>query len=131
RLGKGNHVANGWLTAEECRDAVEAEGDPAVGRCAVLQRIHEEAESQSSLIIRDPQQLEDEPLQRLIVYPDAAAADLAAVEHEIVGACACAPLIGFQQMPIALERSGERMMHELVALLLLEPLEHRKVHDPE
>src|SRR5439155_22672934 len=69
--------------------------------------------------------------QRLIVYPDAAAADLAAVEHEIVGACACAPLSGFQQMPIALERSGERMMHELVALLLLEPLEHRKVHDPE
>ena len=39
----------------------------------------------------DPQQPEDQALQPLVVDPDAAAGDLAAVEHEVVGARADPP----------------------------------------
>ena len=50
------------------------------------------------------EQLEDQPLQALIVDPDAAAGDLAAVEHEVVGARARPARIGLEQTGVALER---------------------------
>ena len=48
------------------------------------------------LLVRDPQQLEDQPLQRLVVDSDAAAGDLAAVQHEVVGARPRAAGIGLE-----------------------------------
>ena len=74
------------LAAQDGDDAVEAEGDAAVRRRAVLERVQEEAEPQLRFLVRDLQQLEDQPLQRLIVDSDAAAGDFAAVEDEVVGA---------------------------------------------
>src|SRR4029078_10714828 len=62
---------------------------------------------------------------------NAAASDLTSVQHEIVGARACAALIFLEQMAIAFEWCRARMVPELVALLLWEPLEHRKVNHPE
>ena len=55
-----------------------------------------------------PEQLEDQPLQPLVVDADAAAADLAAVEDHVVGARAHAAGIGLQAAGIRLERRGER-----------------------
>ena len=62
---------------------------------------------------------------------NAATSDLASVQHQIVGARACAPLVGFKQVAIAFERRSERVVHELVALLLRDPVEHREIDDPE
>ena len=56
------------------------------------------------LLVRDAEQLEDQALQRLVVDPDAAAADLAAVQHQVVGARAHAARVGLEQAGVALER---------------------------
>ena len=78
-------------------DPVEAERDAAVRRGAVLERVDEEPETQSGFLVGDLQQLEDQSLDGLVVNPDAAAGDLAAVQHEIVGARPRPPLVGLEQ----------------------------------
>ncbi len=49
------------------------------------------------LLVGDAEQPEDQPLQRLIVDSDAAAADLAAVQHQVVGPRARPSRLGFEQ----------------------------------
>src|SRR5689334_12906610 len=44
RLGKRDHVANRFRARHQSHDAVEPEGDTAVRRRAVLQRVQQEAE---------------------------------------------------------------------------------------
>src|SRR5712691_11346984 len=43
-FGKGDHVADGFRAGHHCDDAVQAEGDASVRRCAVLQRLEQESE---------------------------------------------------------------------------------------
>ena len=132
RLGERDDVPDRLLAAQDGDDAVEPERDAAMRRRPVLERVEEEAEAQPGLLVRDLQQLEDQALQRLVVDPDAAAGDLAAVQHEVVGARPRAARDRVSSSAgVALERRGERMVHELPALLVLDPLEHREVDHPE
>ena len=59
---------------------------PAVRRRAVLQRVEEEAEAGLRLLVGDLQQPEDAGLHLGLVDSDASAADLVAVQHEVIGA---------------------------------------------
>ena len=53
------------------------------------------------------------------------------LSDHVVGARAHAAGIRFEARGIRLERRGERVMHEFPPLLVLQPVEHREVHDPE
>src|SRR5262249_47821344 len=79
RFGKRDDVADRALRCKDGDNAIEAERDAAVRRRAVLEGIQEESEPQLRVIVRDLEQLEDEPLELLIMDTDAAAGDLAAV----------------------------------------------------
>src|SRR5262245_31000690 len=83
-LRKGDDLADRLFSRQDGDDAVQPERDPPVRRRAVFERLEEESEPELRLLLRHPEQLEDEALQPLIVDPDAAAGDLAAVEDEIV-----------------------------------------------
>src|SRR5690242_14072439 len=62
RLGEGHQVAYVLDTGERHQKALDACGDSAVRRRAVLQRVEEEAEALARLLFRQPQRLEDEAL---------------------------------------------------------------------
>ena len=74
------------FAAHERDDAIEAEGDAAVRRRAVLERVEEEAEPRPRVLVRDAEQAEHVPLHVGPVNPDAAAGDLGAVQRQVVGA---------------------------------------------
>ena len=97
RFRKRDDLANRVLAAQNRNQPIEAEGDAAVRRRTVLERVEEKPESRLRFFVRDLQQLEDEALQRLVVDSDAAAGDLAAVQHEIVGARARAARIALEE----------------------------------
>src|SRR5687767_6059488 len=128
---KRNHVADRGLRAENRHNPIETDRDAPVRRRAVLEGVEEETEAHLRLFVRDLQQPEDESLQLLVVDTNAAARHFAAVEDEIVRSRANPPRLGLEHARVRLERRGERMVHELVALLVLQPFEHREVDDPE
>ena len=65
-------------------EAVHAQGDAAVRRRAELERVEEEAELLPRLLLGDAQRGEDLGLHLRIVEADAPAADLEAVEDDVV-----------------------------------------------
>ena len=86
RLRERDHVADLLAPGEQRDDPVDAHRDPAVRRRAVAQRVEQEAEPRLGLLRADPEQLEHALLDLEPVDTDRAAADLGAVEHEVVGA---------------------------------------------
>ena len=84
----GNAITSRIVLApgEQRHDPVEPERDPAVRRRAVAQRVEQEAEPRLRLLLIEADQLEHLLLDLAAVDTDRAAADLVAVEHEVVGA---------------------------------------------
>ena len=70
-------------------------------------------------------------LQRGVVNPDAAAADFAAVQHEVVGLCAHRAGFALELVDVLVVRRRERMVHRIPAAVVLVVLEQREIGDPE
>src|SRR5262245_41510519 len=68
RLGKGDHIADRVGSDHHRDEAVEAEGDPAVRRRAILQRLQQEAEFLLRFLGADRKSPEDLRLHLLAVY---------------------------------------------------------------
>ena len=84
-LRERDHLADRRLARQERHHAVEAERDAAVRRRAVFERFEEEAEpgaASSSLMFSSRKIWR---CMFVVVDSDAAAANLAAVQHEVVG----------------------------------------------
>ena len=64
------------------------ERDAAVRRRAVAQRLEQEAEARLGLLVGDAERVEHLLLDVRVVDTDRAAADLRAVEHDVVAAAA-------------------------------------------
>ena len=62
---------------------------------------------------------------------DRTAADLVAVQHDIVRLCANLAGIGVEQRKVLVHRTCERMVHRNEAVLLLAPLQEREFDDPQ
>src|SRR5215203_1113085 len=92
-----------------------------------LQRLEEEAEAQLCFLGANVEQREDPALQRGVMDANAAAADFAAVQHEIVGLCAGGTWLALHLREILVVRRGERMVHRVVTLLRLVPFEEGEV----
>ena len=99
--------------------------------CAVLEGVHQEAETLLRLFRREAQQLEHLGLQFRVVDTDRAAADLGAVADEVVGVGPHATGVAVQVLYVFELGRGERMVHGVVTLGLVVPLEQREVDDPQ
>ena len=104
-------------------------------RGAELEGIDYEAELVLRILVRETEHLEHPLLHSSVMYPDGPAAELRAVEDEVV--CVGADLFKVL-LPVAVEqvqmlrlRCGERMVHGVEALCLVVPLEKREVHHPK
>ena len=93
-LRERDDVADRVAAGEQRDDAVDAERDPAVRRRAVAQRLEQEAEAPLRLLGVHPEDLEDLALDRRVVDADRAAAELPAVDDEVVGARAQRARVG-------------------------------------
>src|SRR5919197_1316460 len=58
RLRERDHVADRAPAGHQGDPAIDAECDPAVGRCAVAKRLEQEAEALARLVLGDPQGVE-------------------------------------------------------------------------
>ena len=82
-------------------------------RSAVLQSIEDRAEALRRLVLRDAHLREDPLLDRAVVDPHAATAQLASVDHEVVLLAPCLLGLGVEKLEIALaERRRERVVRE-------------------
>ena len=84
RLGEGDDVAQALGAGEQHRQAVHAQGDAAVRRRAELERVEQEAELLRASSSEMPERREDLAPAPRVVQADRAAADLEAVEHQVV-----------------------------------------------
>src|SRR6185436_3151601 len=89
-------------------DAIEPERDAAVWRSAILQRLEEEPEAQLRFFNTDVEQRKDPAPQGGIVYTDAAATDLASVQHQIVRLRTDGPRFAVQPRDVRIVRRRER-----------------------
>ena len=102
-LGEGDDLADVLLAGQQGDQPVDAEGEAGVGRGAVAEGVEQEPELGLRLLGGDAEQREDPLLDVGAVDPDAARAQLPAVEHQVVG-LDCAPeqilaLGAVQQLP--------------------------------
>ena len=100
-------------------------------RRAVFKRVQKKAEALASLLRRQTQHLKHALLNIVAMDSDGAAADLRAVQHQVVGASLDRTGISLQLVKVFFTGRGEGVVHRLVTVLLVVVLEHRKVHHPE
>src|SRR5712692_5617959 len=131
RLGESDDVPDRFGARHQGHHAVEAEGDAAVRRRAVLQRIEQEAELRALVLGRDFQGAKHLLLHLLAMDAHRAAADLPAVEHRVVGLGVGPLWRALDVVLVTVLRAGERMMARLPLPGLGVELEHREIDYPE
>ena len=99
--------------------------------CAILEGIHQESELFLCLLGSEAENLKNLLLQLGIVDTDAATAYFNSVDYHIIGIGAHACGIGIQQGHVLRLGRGEGMVHGHQALLLVAPLVHGEVHNPQ
>ena len=102
-----------------------------MGRRAEFERFQQEPELLARVLFGDVQQPEHLRLDLGTVNADAAAADLGAVQHNIIGPGSDLERVGFHELQVFFPGRGKGMVHGVVALLLGIPLHQREVRDPE
>ena len=130
-LRKGDHVPDRILARQEHHDPVEAEGDPAVRRGAVLQRLQEKAKPVLRLLPADFENVENPLLDLSVVDPDRSAADLVSVQDDIIGVRPGLLRRSFQERDIFRLGRGKRMMDGGQPFFFVVVIEHRKIGYPD
>src|SRR4051812_9813101 len=100
RLREGDDLADRRLARQDGDDTVQPEGDAAVRRRAVLERLEEEAEAELRLLLGNAEPAENPRLERRVVDSDTAAADFRSVQHEIVRLRAHRARLALQLVPV-------------------------------
>ena len=130
-LGEGDAVADTVETCKEAHEAVKTIGQTTMRWCSVLEGIHEEAKLLLGLLRSKAKHLEDLGLKDCVVDTDRATADLNTVAHHIIGIGQHRSWVGVELGNVAGLWSCERMVHGHEALLLVAPLKHWEVYDPQ
>ena len=99
------------LAARMRDDAIETERDAAMRRRPVFERLEEKAEPRARILLADVEEREDPALQSRIVNTDAAAADFAAVQHQVVGLRTHRARLRLELAEVVVVRRRERMVH--------------------
>src|SRR5207249_8380504 len=111
-LWKRNDLADVRLPGEEGDEPLDAEREPAVRRRPHAQRVEEPAELRLRLVIRHAHRPEHALLDLLPVDPDRAGAQLPAVPDQVVVLAERRTGIPLDELLVAVERTGEGMVHE-------------------
>ena len=130
-LWERNAVTNAVQSSEQAHEAIQAVCQTAVRWRTELEGIHEEAELQLCLFWCEAQDLEGALLQSSIVDTDTTATNLYTVDNHVVCVRTHSSWIGVHQRNILWFWRGKWMVHSHKALLLVAPLVHWEVHDPE
>ena len=102
-----------------------------MGGCAELEGVHQVAEPLLDILVGDAQGLEGLLLHLGGVDSDGTAAQLGAVEDNVIGPGAAVGLVGEHLVLVLDHGGGEGVVHGLVPALLLGPLEHGELGDPQ
>ena len=129
-LGEGDYFPDGFGPAENRHQAVEPEGHAPVGRRPEFQGLQEKAEFFVRFRCGDFEGLKNRLLDIPAVDPDAAPADLGAVEHQVVSPGPDLPRVGGQQGDVFLLGRGKGVVHGGKAVRLGVILQQGKVGDP-
>ena len=100
-------------------------------RRAVAESFEQEAEALLRRFRREVERAEGELLHFGVVYPYRAAAELRAVEHDVVGAGADLAGLGEHVLHVLVHRRGEGMVDGGVASAFVVPFKERELRDPE
>ena len=131
RLGERDDVADGGLARENHDHAVEPQGDTAVRRSPVFERVQEEPEASAGLVVAHAERGEDFGLDVAAMNTYGAGAEFDAVEHEIVRFRAATGWVGGQFFDVFVLHASERMMSGNPPFVLAIPFEHGKINHPE
>src|SRR5690606_6938343 len=137
-LREGDDLADRLGAREERDDPVPAEGDAAVRRGAVGERVEQEAELLPRLLLADAHDGEDPLLDVPAVDTDGSAADLVAVAHDVVGVCERVARVLLEAVDPLGGRGGEGVVDggpragaDGDVVVLAGGLEERRVDDPD
>src|SRR5690349_22446704 len=100
-------------------------------RCAVGKSVEEKSEAFAKLLFAEAERFEEALLNILAVNPDAARAELVAVEYEVVALGANFPRSGFEFFQVFVHDAGERMLRANPGFVGFAPLKEREASDPE
>ena len=117
--------------AKKGDEPLDAEREASVRRSAHSERVEEPAELRSRLLVGHPHRAEDALLDLLAMDPDRARAELPAVPDQVVVLAEGSTRIGLDQILVAFDRAGERVVHEGPLLRVLVLQEQREVENPE
>src|SRR5690625_3533128 len=131
RLRESNHLAERRRAGKQHRQPVHAERDTTMRRSAEAEGIQNEAEAALRLLFVDAEQTEHPLLYIPVVNSDRSAADFTSVQHEVVRTRAHRARIFLHPCEILRPGRRKRMMHRKVALIIIIPLEQRKISHPE
>ena len=136
-LRERDDLAQRVRPGQQHADPVPAEGDAAVRRRAVLERLQQEAELVPGLLLGDAEHLEHPLLHVRAVNTDGAATDLVAVADDVVGPGQRVVRVLVEVVGPVRVRRGERVVHrgplagaDGHVVGVGDRLEHRRVHDP-
>ena len=110
---------------------VDAGRDTAVGRRPILQSREKLVEPGPDLLGCIAQHLEDPLLKVPVVDPDAAAAQLQAIAHQVIAVRDDLARVGLDVLLIACLRHSEGVVHGVPAPFFLARLEQGEVDDPQ
>ena len=130
-LGERDHVADVVGAEPLHHHAVDAAGPAAVRRHAVLEGLEQEAELALRLLGVDAEGGEHALLDGRVGDADAAAADLAPVDDEVVGARADRERVGLEEVQVVGVDHREGVVRGADLPGLLAALEHRELGHPE
>src|SRR5206468_11336281 len=116
---------------EQHHEPVHAEGDAAVRRGTVAQRLEQKPELLLRLLLPDAERPEDLRLHDRIVEPDGAAPDLDPVEHEIVPVALHLTRVGIDEPDVVVVGAREGVVRRNPTLRVVVVLEERWVYDPQ
>jgi subtilase family serine protease len=130
-FGEGDDLAQAGCAGQQHDDAVQAEGNAAVGRGAVFESFEEEAEAGAGLFVADAERLEDLMLHVFAMDADGAGAELEAVHCQVVAVGANTGRIAHQVGHVGLVGRGEGMVRRHPFAVAQVVLEHGEIDDPD
>ena len=130
-FGEGDDFPDAFGAAQEHDEAVESEGDAAVGRSAEAEGFEEVPELVLLFFLTDAEDGEEFGLELFFVDSDGAAAEFDPVEDDVVGDGAHFGVVaGFEEGQVFGFGPGEGVMDGDPGLVFRAELEQREVDDP-
>src|SRR5690348_1103738 len=136
-FGKWDDFAQAVSASQDHYDSVEAEGNSAVWRRAVFERLEEESEAGAGFFVAHPQRLENLRLNILTMDTNRTRAEFGAIQHDVISKRANLAEwrlgvmdgidVGFELGHVFFMKRGEGMMRWVPALFRLVPFEHGEI----